>query len=345
MSTGEADVTTGRSSVRMGPAEMVQAAAMARRFYLEGKSKIQIAEEFGVSRFKVARVLESALERDLVRIEIRVPAELDAERSDALRARYGLRHAVVVESPDGQASDAPDPENLGAVAAGLLGELVNEGDVLGLAWGRSIITMANALDRLPPCTVVQLTGVYDAGTAERGSVEAVRRAAAVSGGEAHPMYAPMVLPDAATAAALRKQTGIAAAMSYFDKVTVAVVSIGSWEPRVSTVYDALSDAERKHYADLGVAAEMSSHLFDADGRRVGPDLRERCITVDADRLRRVPEVVAIAGGMRKAQAVGAVLRSGLVTSLVTDTAAADHLLNHQAPGPRPALERADPGEA
>ena len=72
---------------------------MARRFYLEGKSKIQIAEEFGVSRFKVARVLETALERDLVRIEIRVPAELDAERSDALRARYGLRHAVVVESP------------------------------------------------------------------------------------------------------------------------------------------------------------------------------------------------------------------------------------------------------
>ena len=338
-------MTTGRSPVRMGPAEMVQAAAMARRFYLEGKSKIQIAEEFGVSRFKVARVLESALERDLVRIEIRVPAELDAERSDALRARYGLRHAVVVESPADQDNDSPDPENLGAVAAGLLGEVVTEGDVLGLAWGRSIITMANALDRLPPCTVVQLTGVYDAGTAERGSVEAVRRAAAVSGGEAHPMYAPMVLPDAATAAALRQQTGIAAAMGYFDKVTVAVVSIGSWEPRVSTVYDALSGAERQHYADLGVAAEMSSHLFATDGRRVGHDLRDRCITVDTDRLRRVPEVVAIAGGIRKANAVGAVLRSGLVTSLVTDTAAADHLLTAQSPGPRPALDRADPGEA
>ncbi len=344
-------MTTGRSPVRMGPAEMVQAAAMARRFYLEGKSKIQIAEEFGVSRFKVARVLESALERDLVRIEIRVPAELDAERSDALRARYGLRNAVVVESPAERSDgpdpdrDAPDPENLGAVAAGLLGELVAEGDVLGLAWGRSIITMANALDHLPPCTVVQLTGVYDAGTAERGSVEAVRRAAAVSGGEAHPMYAPMVLPDAGTAAALRQQTGIAAAMSYFDKVTVAVVSIGSWEPRVSTVYDALSDAERKHYAELGVAAEMSSHLFADDGRRIGHDLRDRCITVDTDRLRRVPEVVAIAGGIRKANAVGAVLRSGLVTSLVTDTAAADHLLTRQSPGSRPALDRADPGEA
>lgn len=240
-------MSAGRSAMRMGPAELVQAAAMARRFYLEGKSKIQIAEEFGVSRFKVARVLETALERDLVRIEIRVPAELDAERSDALRARYGLRHAVVVESP-ADAEETPDPENLGEVAADLLGELVNEGDVLGLAWGRSTIHMAAALDRLPPCTVVQLTGVYDAGTAERGSVEAVRRAAQVSGGDAHPIYAPMLLPDAATAQALRHQTGIARAFEYFDKVTVACVSIGSWEPGISTVHDMLSDEERAHYA-------------------------------------------------------------------------------------------------
>ncbi|MGV9884585.1 sugar-binding transcriptional regulator [Streptomyces sp. NPDC003006] len=336
-------MSAGRSAMRMGPAELVQAAAMARRFYLEGKSKIQIAEEFGVSRFKVARVLETALERDLVRIEIRVPAELDAERSDALRARYGLRHAVVVESPapTDEIEDSPDPENLGEVAADLLGELVTEGDVLGLAWGRSTIHMAAALDQLPPCTVVQLTGVYDAGTAERGSVEAVRRAAQVSGGEAHPIYAPMLLPDPATAAALRNQTGIARAFDYFDKVTVAAVSIGSWEPGISTVHDMLSDEERAHYASLGVAAEMSAHLFDAEGRRVGRDLGERCITVEADRLRRIPEVVAIAGGQRKAAAIDAVLRSGLVTSLVTDTAAADQLLVAGTP-PRPALNRADP---
>ncbi|MDT0382235.1 sugar-binding domain-containing protein [Streptomyces sp. DSM 42041] len=332
----------------MGPAELMQAAAIARRFYLEGKSKIQIADEFGVSRFKVARVLETALERDLVRIEIRVPAELDAERSDALRARYGLRHAVVVESPvegaDTAAEEAgADPENLGEVAADLLGELVTDGDVLGLAWGRSTIHMAAALRQLPPCTVVQLTGVYDAGTADRGSVEAVRRAAEVAGGEAHPLYAPMLLPDSATAAALRSQTGISRAFEYFDKVTVAAVSIGSWEPGVSTVHDMLSDSERAHYSSLGVAAEMSAHLFDAQGRRIGRDLGERCITVEADRLRRIPEVVAIAGGQRKADAIGAVLRSGLVTSLVTDTAAADHLLQDGTPlPPRPALDRADP---
>lgn len=210
-----------------------------------------------------------------------------------------------------------------------------------MAWGRSTIHMAAALDRLPPCTVVQLTGVYDAGTSERGSVEAVRRAAQVSGGDAHPIYAPMLLPDAATAAALRNQTGIARAFEYFDKVTVACVSIGSWEPGISTVHDMLSDEERAHYASLGVAAEMAAHLFDAEGRRIGRDLGERCITVKADQLRRIPEVVAIAGGQRKASAIDAVLRSGLVTSLVTDTSAADYLMT-AGPTPKPALSRQDP---
>ena len=201
-------ISAGRSAMRMGPAELVQAAAMARRFYLEGKSKIQIAEEFGVSRFKVARVLETALERDLVRIEIRVPAELDAERSDALRARYGLRHAVVVESPAEEQDDAADPENLGEVAADLLGELVAEGDVLGLAWGRSTIHMAAALDRLP---------AVHGRAADRRVRRGHRRARLGRGGPPRRRRSPaarrtrstrpMLLPDPATAAALRQPDG------------------------------------------------------------------------------------------------------------------------------------------
>ncbi|MDX6330772.1 MAG: hypothetical protein QOI83_3155, partial [Streptomycetaceae bacterium] len=79
-----------------------------------------------------------------------------------------------------------------------------------------------------------------------------------------------------------------------------------------------------------------------DGRRVGRDLGERCITIEPDRLRLIPEVLAIAGGRRKGDAIDAVLRSGLVTSLVTDTAAADYLLHATRPMPRPALDRADP---
>ena len=59
---------------------------------------------------------------------------------------------------------------------------------------------------------------------------------------------------------------------------------------------------------------------------VAPDFAERTIAVTAAQLRRVPEVIAVAGGRNKALAVRAVLRAGLVTSLVTDVSVGRALL-------------------
>ena len=43
-----------------GPAHLVLTASVSRRYYLDGKSKIEIAEELDLSRFKVARLLDAA---------------------------------------------------------------------------------------------------------------------------------------------------------------------------------------------------------------------------------------------------------------------------------------------
>src|SRR5215217_5984189 len=83
-----------------GPASLVLSASIARRYYLDGRSKLEIAEEFGVSRFKVARLIEAARSSGLVRIEIGQQGLVDVDLSAQLQARFGLRHAVVVDAPD-----------------------------------------------------------------------------------------------------------------------------------------------------------------------------------------------------------------------------------------------------
>ena len=61
------------------PSEVVLAARVARQFYLEGVSKVDIADRLGISRFRVARLLESARDAGMVRIEIGLPGgTLDA---------------------------------------------------------------------------------------------------------------------------------------------------------------------------------------------------------------------------------------------------------------------------
>src|SRR4029079_2065394 len=83
-----------------GPAELVMLAAIARRHHLHNQSKVEIADELGISRFKVARMLEAARERGLVRIEIVRQGSLDVDASARLQERFGLAHGVVVDTAD-----------------------------------------------------------------------------------------------------------------------------------------------------------------------------------------------------------------------------------------------------
>ena len=309
------------------PAELVLAASIARRFYVDGVSKVDIAQEFGISRFKVARILAEARERGLVRVDIRLPGSIDGELSAALRDALGLRRAIVLDHPA-----VPEPmlrQHLAEVTADLLAEIVVDGDVLGLTWSRTLEATNAALTRLACCTVVQLAGTL--AERETGTVEMVRRAAAVGGGRAYAIYAPLVVGDAATAVSLRSQPGIADAMSCFDGLTKAVVSIGHWSRHHSTVWEAVSSGERSHFRELGACAEVSGRLFDADGNALETDLDGRLIAISVDQLRAVPEVVAISAGAGRAGAVEAVVKAGFVTTLVTDATCARAILQRKAP--------------
>ena len=54
-----------------GPAQLILLASIARRYFLDGRSKVEIADEFGLSRFKVARLVDLARDSGLVHIESR----------------------------------------------------------------------------------------------------------------------------------------------------------------------------------------------------------------------------------------------------------------------------------
>lgn len=136
-----------------GPAALVLTATVARRYYLEGESKSDIAASLGLSRFKVARLLDRALETGLVKIEIDSQGEIDLNLSVRLAAEYGLHHCIVMNTDE--QNDAQLRAVLGRAAAELLTEIVEPGDVLGLSWARSLMAMRTALTSLPRCDVVQ----------------------------------------------------------------------------------------------------------------------------------------------------------------------------------------------
>ncbi|WP_300007430.1 sugar-binding domain-containing protein [Pseudonocardia sp.] len=307
-----------------GPAQLVLTASVARRYYLDGRSKVEIAEEFALSRFKVARLLEDARSSGIVRIEIGYPGTVDVELSGRLMRTLGLTHCVVTDTPDEH--PAALREHLGTAAAALLSEVVTDGDVLGLSWARSVSAMATALTGLAPVPVVQLTGALARPGVDDSSIELVREVARVSGGPAYFFYAPMAVPDAATARVLRQQPEVARAFSLISSVTVAVAGVGAWEPEQSTLYDATGEAERAELARMGVCADVSGVLVDAHGVAVPAALTERMIGITHRQMEAVPEVIGIVYGLAKTHAVLAAVRGGLVNSLVTHSTLANALI-------------------
>jgi DNA-binding transcriptional regulator LsrR (DeoR family) len=307
-----------------GPAQLVLLAAVGRRYFLDGRSKVEIAEEFGFSRFKVARLLEEARESGVVHIEIGHVDGIDVDLSAQFREKFQLQHTVVVNTPNDDPSSLR--QHLGRAAARLLAEVITPQDVLGLAWARSVSAMASALPQLPKVPVVQLTGALSFQVGDSSSIDLVRDVARASGGPAYVFYAPFTVRDAATARGLREQPEVAQAFTQLPRVTKAVAGVGFWAPGQSTLYDAADERDRQALRRLGVCADISGVFLSADGEPVKTDLTERMIGIDAEQMRAIPEVIVIAFGMAKVPALRAALRSGLVGGVVTHTALAQALL-------------------
>jgi DNA-binding transcriptional regulator LsrR (DeoR family) len=322
------DLNKGKRLVGLSaerPSELVLAAQVARQFYLDGLSKVDIADQLGISRFRVARLLDSARQAGMVRIEIGLPGEsLDVGLSAELCSALGLKHAFVFNFPD-------DDEQvlrrlLGEAAGQALMDLIAPGDVLGMAWSRTLSALGAALTRFPPCPIVQLTGAVPPPDG-RDLLDLVRSVARIGGGSAHVFYAPMILDDAQTAAAVRRQGDIAGAFALVPSVTMAVAAIGAWAPGQSTIYDAVTPAERNALAALGVRAEVAGVFLAEDGRFLETPLDERMIVTPGPALRRIPFVLSVAFGVAKSHAVHAAIRGKAVHGLVTHASLARGLLS------------------
>src|SRR6201990_256913 len=296
------------------PSEVVLAARVARQFYLEGVSKVDIADRLGSSRFRVARLLDAARESGMVRIEIGLPGgALDAGLSAELCSVFGLRHAFVFNFPSDGSSLR---QRLGEAAGQVLMDLITPGDVLGLTWSRTLSGLTAALTQLPPCPIVQLTGAVPPPDG-RDLLELVRGVARIGGGTAHVFFSPGLVFGAATAAAIRRQGDIADAFALLPSVTVAVVALGAWAPGLSTIYDAITPDERDALAALGVRAELAGVFVGADGRPVPTPLDSRMIVTPGPVLERIPFVLSVAYGVAKSPAVCAAVRGRLGHGLCT----------------------------
>lgn len=304
--------------------DLVLAAAVARRYFLDDRTKVQIAAELSLSRFKVARLIDLARSSGIVRITVATPGAVDADLSVLVRERLGLGRALVVNTVD--EDDTTARGHLADVTARLLAETLTSADVLGLSWSRAVLATAERLTRLPGCAVVQMTGGLTSPDVTASLIDAVDGLARRGGGRGYSFYAPMLVSDPDSAEVIRRQPETAAAFARFPDITRALVGIGSWQPVRTDLYDALSVEERAALLSAGVLADLSGTFLDAAGIPLTMPHSRRVVGIGAAELAAVPDVICVAHGKERAPAVRAAVRAGYVDTLVTTSALAQELL-------------------
>lgn len=302
------------------------AAVAARRFHLEGASKTQIASELGLSRFKVARILEDALRDGIVKIEVVPPANVDLDLSEEISRRFGVRQALVVRSDENDDDRPARDRRLGVACASVLSEMLTEESVLGVSWGQTLHALVDVLPELPRTEVVQMVGGVPNAALHLNSMELVRRLGECTGGVVRALHAPLVVSDAAVAAGLKADQHVKETFEAFGRITHALVGVGSWDGDRSALKGMLPEDLVATLTGRGAVADVCSTVIDATGRALEVDrLEAHCLSVTERQLRQIPDVTAIAGGAEKARAIAAAVRAGLVHRLIIDTGAAREL--------------------
>jgi len=289
-------------------------------YYLDGKSKVEIARDRGISRFQVARLLSQARDQGVVRIEI-TPPRADGERGARLAARLGAREILVAATG---ADTAATRENVAVELAHAAREHITEGATVGVSWSRTVEAAVRHIGTLPHCDVVQLVGALPV-EGSGNSLGLINTFEQMPGVRTWPVWSPLLVADAATAAGLRRQPEIAEALARADHLDVAIVAIGHWSERTSTVYPQISAEEQQAATGAGAIAECSGRVFDAQGRPVRTGLDERVVGVTLEQLAGTPQVIAIGYGAAVAPGLVAAVRGGVADTLVVDDAAATAL--------------------
>jgi DNA-binding transcriptional regulator LsrR (DeoR family) len=248
---------------------------------------------------------------------------------DALKERYGLKEAIVVDGSD----DASELlHHLGAAAAYYLESTLQQEEQIGISsWSETLLAMTRSMRPIRRSTgarVVQiLGGVGDPGAAVHAT-QLTRGLASLVNGEFSMLPAPGVVGAAGARRVLLEDPYVQEAVGRFDTITLALVGIGTVEPSpmLARSGNVFTEAELAALSEAGAVGDICLRFFDADGEPVEHPLGDRVIGIGLHQLRGCRRSVGIAGGSRKLAAIRGAVRGRWINVLITDNRVAEALV-------------------
>jgi deoxyribonucleoside regulator len=306
---------------------------VAQMYYLDGLKQEQIAKQIGISRSLISMILTEARERGIVEITIRDPALNHDQLSRRLAAFYPKTSFTVVPT---SSRDHDTLRKLVAQrAADLLARTLRDGDVVGLAWGRTCLELVNAFrprERLRVAVVPLIGGSLQ--TARYFQInELVRLLADRCGGTPHFIHAPALVSDRKERDLHLAGSSLQVVRQQWRAMDVVVTGIGTLPPPGGDPERESYIGEDKAFRELarsGAVGDICARYFDASGKFILDENYERVVGAPIEDLKRAKTAICMASGPEKAEAIAGALRTGVAKNLVLDEPTAEAALELMA---------------
>ncbi|WP_431023918.1 sugar-binding transcriptional regulator [Halomonas sp. H5] len=300
-----------------------QAARAAWMSFVGGMTQDEIAQQLGVSRPGVQRLLALARQEGLIKVRIDHPVAACMAMSSVIREQFGLDFCDVVPAEPEAADGAA--HYLAVAGAERIARLVERSEPLTLALGtgRSIRATVEAISRIerPQHRFVSLVGnVARDGSSNR--YDGVMVLADKTGGERFLLPAPVVAGTVEEKEAMQQQRLFQSVAEVAREAETGYIGIGKIDRQATLFQDHfISEGELDELLALEAVGELLGWPMNARGEVIDCSTSRRITSLPLEMLAGQP-LVALAGGHGKAPAILAALRGGWLKGLVTDEVAA-----------------------
>lgn len=307
--------------------QIEQAVEISKLYYLKGITQAEIARQLNLSRPTVSRAIQFARDHQIVKIQIDDPLNDVRALGQQISQKYHLERVVIAEPVENNAQAILDA--IGRAAANLLPQLVQDDDVIGVSWGRTLDAVAKHLrpsDR-KNIQVVYLKGTVANSTHNNFVVNVTKAFNQNFHTQAQILPLPVIFDNAKIKSMVMQDHFIDNIVTTAEHTNVAMFTVGTTEDN-ATLFSLgyLSPAEIKKLQRTAVG-DIVSQFVNEQGQIVDPQLSNRTMAISLDYLKATRQSILVAGGMNKLPAIRAALNGGYANVLVTDLQNAQALIH------------------
>lgn len=300
---------------------------VAKLYYFKGYTQAEIANQIGVSRPAISKLLQKAKDSGVVEIIIKDETVNTVELEQQLENTFSLNEVIVVPVED-NANEEITKQFVAKAAASYINGLMKDVKKVGISWGETLYYMVNEFpyERYQDITVLPLVGGIGRQRIEIHSNQLAYQLSQKIGGKYEFLYAPALVESIDLKNQLLDSTDIHSLLNEIKRVELAIVGIGN--PYDSTIaemgYLRKEDMDelKKHQA----IGDINSRFINRDGKEIPSPINNRVIGIEISDLRKIPTVVAVASGIKKADAIVSALKGNSFTSLIIDEPTAQRIL-------------------